>query len=80
MSNILTNEQKESLLRRIGVVYKNFKAINRGNWTHESAYKMGIIDFCDSIIFVSSQHTCEVASLRAEVEFLFDEIDNEEQK
>ena len=79
MKHILSEEQEKNFIRRVGIVYKNFKAINSGNWTHESAYKMGIIDFCDSLIFVSSEITYDISHLRTKVECLFDEIDDEDE-
>ena len=79
MKHILSEEQEKNFIRRVGIVYKNFKAINSGNWTHESAYKDGIIDFCDSLIFVSSEITYDISHLRTEIECLLDEIDNEDE-
>ena len=73
MKHILSEEQEKNFIRRVGIVYKNFKAINSGNWTHESAYKEGIIDFCDSLIFVSSEITYDISHLRTEIECLLDE-------
>ena len=78
MKHLLTDEQEREFLSNIGRVYKNFKTINSGNWTHESAYKMGIIDFCDSLMFVSSEITYNISHLRTEVECLLDKIDNED--
>ena len=75
--NILNDEQTQEFIQRVGVVYRNFKKINSGDWKDCEAYKMGIIDFCDSLIFVSSQITYEVSTMRTEVECLLDEIDNE---
>ena len=77
MKHLLNEEQKENFIRRVGVVYRNFKAINTGNWTHESAYRTGIVDFCDSLIFVSGEITYDISTIRSEIESLFDEIDNE---
>ena len=76
MKHLLDEEQEKAFLRRVEVVYRNFKKINTGDWTHESAYKEGIIDFCDSLIFVSSEITYDISHLRNEVESLLDEIDN----
>jgi hypothetical protein len=78
MRHILDEEQEKAFLKRVGVVFRNFKKINSGNWTHEAAYKEGIVDFCDSLIFVSSEITYDISHLRTEVEYLLDEIDNEE--
>ena len=78
MRHILTEEQKKAFIRRMGHTYKNFKTINSGNWTHESAYRMGIVDFCDDLISVSREITYDISTLRSEIEYLFDEIDNEE--
>jgi hypothetical protein len=77
MTRILTAEQKDNFLCKIGQTYRNFKACNRGNWTHESAYRQGIVDFCDDLIYVSSEITYEISILRNEVEEIFDGIDNE---
>ena len=77
MKHLLNEEQERAFIRRIGVVYRNFKAINSGNWTHESAYREGVVDFCDSLIFVSSEITYDISNIRSEIESLFDEIDNE---
>lgn len=77
MKHILTDEQKEEFLNRMGVVYRGYKKINSDNWSNETSYREGIIDFCDSLIFVSSEITYEISSLRNEIEYLFDEIDNE---
>ena len=77
MKHLLNDEQKQNFIRRVGVVYRNFKAINSGNWTHESAYREGIVDFCDSLIFVSSEITYDISNIRSEIESLFDEIDND---
>lgn len=78
MTHILTEDQQEEFIRRCAVIYRNFKAINHGGLQSEDSYKMGIIDFCDSLVFVSREITNEVSSLRAEIEYLFDEIDNEQ--
>jgi len=80
MKHLLTEDQEENFLKRIGDVYRNFKKINGGNWTHESAYKEGIIDFCDSLVFVSSEITYDVCHLRSNVEDIIDEIDSEDDK
>jgi len=77
MKHILNDEQKDEFLRKIGQTYRNFKAINMGNWTHESAYRQGIVDICDDLIFVSSEITFEVSALRYDIECMFDKIDNE---
>ena len=77
MKHLLNEEQKQNFISQVGRVYRNFKAINSGNWTHESAYREGIVDFCDSLIFVSSEITYDISTIRSEVESLFDEIDNE---
>jgi hypothetical protein len=77
MIHILTEDQKKEFINRVGVVYRNFKHINRGSLQCESAYRMGIVDFCDSLVFVSSEMTYDICSIRAEIEYLFDEIDNE---
>jgi hypothetical protein len=77
MKHLLNEEQEEAFIRQVGHVYKNFKKINQGNWTHESAYKEGIIDFCDSLIYVSSEITYDISHIRNEVECLLDEIDND---
>ena len=77
MKHLLNDEQKQNFIRRCGVVYRNFKEINSGNWTHESAYREGIVDFCDSFIFVSSEITYDISNIRSEIESLFDEIDND---
>jgi hypothetical protein len=77
MKHLLNEEQKQNFISQVGRVYRNFKAINSGDWTHESAYREGIVDFCDSLIFVSSEITYDISNIRSEIESLFDEIDNE---
>ena len=76
MKPLLTDEQTQAFLHQMAVTYRNFKAINSGNWTHECAYKDGIIDFCDSLISASAEITYDISNLRNEVEALLDEIDN----
>lgn len=73
--HILNESQKEALLRRMERIYRQFK--KDFDWQDEKHYREGIIDFCDAIIFVSSEHTYEISSLRSDIEELFDEIDYE---
>lgn len=77
---ILTEEQEKDFIKQMEVLYRNYKNINSGNWTHECSYKEGIIDFCDALIYASSRITYDISHLRSEVEYLLDEIDNEENK
>lgn len=80
MKHILTEEEEESFLRQIGRLYNNFRAIKGLHLTEEmeSDYKEGIIDFCDALIYASSQITYDISSLRNKVEELFEEMDNKE--
>lgn len=80
MNKILTDDEAQEFLKQVGVQYRNFKKINTGNWTHEQAYRMGIVDMCDSLVYASRQVTYEVSHLRAEIEFLLDDIDMEVKK
>lgn len=80
MRHFLTDEQHDNLLRRMRVVYNNWKVT--GGWDNSdernSHWKEGIIDFMDSLIFVSSELTYDISSLRNELEKMFEEIDMEE--
>ena len=81
MAHILNEEQKEIFLRQMGHLYNNFKAINSWHLTEEmeSNYKEGTIDFCDALIYASSQITYDISNLRNEVEELFEKMDNRDE-
>ena len=76
MKHILTEDQKEDFIRQVAVTYRNFKHVNTGSLQCETTYRMGIVDFCDSLVSVSREITNEICSIRAEIECVFDEVDN----
>lgn len=80
MQHILTEEQTKMLYSVMEMKYNDFKAKNGWNLTEEMEqnYREGIIDFCDALIYASSQITYEVSTIRTELEDIFDEMDNKE--
>lgn len=80
MAHILTEELEEIFLRQVGHLYNNFQVIKGFHLTEEnkSDYLMGIIDFCDALIYASDQITYDISSLRNKVEELFEEMDNKD--
>lgn len=80
MSKILMEDERKEFMDRMAVVYNNFKSIGGWNNTQEreANWREGIIDLCDSLIYVSSPITYEISTLRSDLEDLFDNMDNEE--
>ena len=76
MKHILNEEQEKNFLGRIGKMYRKF--MDEDSYNDMDAYKAGISDFCDALIFVSGEITYDISHLRTEVEYLLDEIDNED--
>jgi len=78
MKHILNDEQKEMFLRRTMSVYSEYKK----DFPHHdmAAYKTAMGDFCDNLIFVSSELTYDLSHLRNDIEDALeiqDEIDSE---
>jgi hypothetical protein len=80
MKHLLTEEQQEMFLRRTMAVYSEFK---KDFPMETGAYKSAMSDFCDNLIFVSSELTYDVSHLRNDIEEALevqdecDEIDSE---
>ena len=81
MRHLLEPEQQEIFLRQMAHLYNNFKAIK--GWAlldeNTSDYREGIIDFCDALIYASSEITYDISTLRNEVEELFETMENRDE-
>lgn len=81
MAHLLSEEERKVFISLVKANYETFK-VNNGRALSEQMqenYREGIIDLCDSLIGASSQLTFDVASLRNEIEEMFDEMDGEEE-
>jgi len=76
MKHFLNEIQKEMFLKRMMKIYGIFKKDTI--WTERDAYKTALIDFCDGIIFVSSEMTYDMSQLRNDLEEALDIEDMEE--
>lgn len=79
--HILSEEQTKVFLDRFAVQYRTFKKNHIKSYNKDDVfhYAEGIIDFCDSMIFASSQITYDMSSLRNAVCDLMEEIDIEDE-
>lgn len=80
MKQLLDDEEKEEFLKAMKNAYEAFKVNNEWNLSEEmeSNWREGVSDVFDAIVQASRRLTYDASTLRSELEFMFDEMDNKE--